>query len=134
MGTKDEIRDTIDKLAPQRDGAAVPRRQPDGDPPVPPVQVPDPRLPANGGPSAAQGDIVTAEDLRDLLEAPDDAALVVQEGHARVVEEAAAGDALPILHHEELTTMLDGPGADPSDETLGQLAAGLDDAVRQQGV
>lgn len=78
--------------------------------------------------------IVTTEDLRDLLEAPDDAALVVEEGQARVVEEAAAADAVPILSHDDLTTMLDGPGADRSDETLEQVAAGLDDAVRQQGV
>ena len=78
--------------------------------------------------------IVTTEDLRELLEAPEDAALVVEEGQARVVDEAAAADALPILSHENLTTMLDGPGADTSDETLEQLASGLDNAVRQQGV
>ena len=78
--------------------------------------------------------IVTTEDLRELLEAPEDAALVVEEGQARVVDEAAAADALPILSHENLTTMLDGPGADATDETLEQLASGLDNAVREQGV
>lgn len=78
--------------------------------------------------------IVTTEDLRDLLEAPDGAALVVEEGEARVVEEAAAEEALPILTHEALTTMLDGPGADDSDETLDQVAEGLDNAVREQGI
>lgn len=109
--------------------SAIPRRQPDGDPPVPPVEVPGPDISTNVDPARS---IVTPEDLRDLLQAPDDAGLVVEEGHARVVEEAAAADAAPILSHNDLTTMLDGAGG-AKDETLDQLAAGLDSAVRQQG-
>jgi hypothetical protein len=78
-------------------------------------------------------EIVTAEDIRDLLQAPEGTALVIEEGHAQVVDQAAAADALPILTREDLTTMLGGTGADPGDETLHRVAAGLDSAVRQQG-
>jgi hypothetical protein len=111
----------------------IPRRQPDGDPPVPPVEIPDPGASAEGG-AAAAGAIVTTDDLRDLLEAPGDATLVVEGGEARVVDDPAAADGLPVLDQEALTTMLDGPGADASDETLSKVAAGLDGAVREQGV
>lgn len=130
MDFKDEISGGGDT---EIEDAAIPHRQPNGEPPVPPVQIPGPDIATNADPSAPAGAIVTPEDLRDLLEAPSDAALVIEEGQARVVGQAAAGDALPILNHEDLTTMLDGPGADHADETLQQLAAGLDNAVRQQG-
>lgn len=126
VGIKDKISDS------DGDSAGVPRRQPDGDPPVPPVEVPAPD--ASTGVDPGGDSIVTTEDLHDLLEAPNDAALVVEEGHARIVAEAGDVDAVPILSHADLTTMLDGAGADRSEATLEQVATGLDDAVRQQGI
>jgi hypothetical protein len=131
VGLKDKISDTVNDLTGDGDNADIPRRQPDGDPPVPPVEVPGPDLSAGAAPA---GDVVTTEALRDLLEAPADAGLVVEDGHARVVADAAAADAVPILRQADLTTMLDGAGAGHGDEALDQLAAGLDKAVRQQGI
>ncbi len=122
----------ISDLTGDSDSADIPRRQPDGDPPVPPVEIPAPAGGTAGEGSPEGAGIVTPDDLRDLLQAPADAGLVVEQGQARVVADAAAADAVPILRHADLATMVDVAGA--SDETLTQLAAGLDNAVRQQGV
>lgn len=59
---------------------------------------------------------------------------MVEDGHARVVADAAAADAVPILRQADLTTMLDGAGAAGGEEVLDQLAKGLGGAVRQQGL
>jgi len=133
VGIKDKISDVVDDLTGDSDSADIPRRQPDGDPPVPPVEVPGPDLTADGGlaDAGSADSIVTTANLRELLAAGNDAALVVEGGRARVVA-GAAGDAAPILSHADLTTMVDGAG-DRSDETLDRLAAGLNSAVRQQG-
>jgi hypothetical protein len=78
-------------------------------------------------------DLVTVEHLRDLLDAPDETALVVEEGSARVVPRAEAGAGLSLLTRADLLGMLGGDPGDLSDETLRQVAARLDVAVRQQG-
>lgn len=54
MGIQDKITDAVDKVTGDDDGATsgtgtdnggIPRRQPDGDPPVPPVEVDAPATP-----------------------------------------------------------------------------------------
>lgn len=52
MGIKDKITEAVDKVTGDSDDANIPHRQPDGDPPVPPVEVPDPDAMINVDPSA----------------------------------------------------------------------------------
>lgn len=76
-------------------------------------------------------DTVTVAHLRDLLDGSDDTALVVEEGRARVVPRAEAGEGLSVLTRADLLGLL---GSDDlSDEALRQVAARLDGSVRQQG-
>jgi hypothetical protein len=76
---------------------------------------------------------VTADDLRELLDAPDGTTLVIEEGETRLVPAAEAAEGMPVLARTDLLALLGGEGADGSDETLRLVAQGLGSAVRAQG-
>jgi hypothetical protein len=76
---------------------------------------------------------VTADDLRDLLDGADGAALVLEEGRPRVVPAAESAGGMALLTRADLLDLLGGQGADPSEERLRVVAQGLATAVREQG-
>ena len=68
---------------------------------------------------------VTADDLRELLNAPTGTALVVEEGEIRIVPTDDAATALPVMARADLVALLGDSHVDANTETLRVLADGL---------
>lgn len=80
--------------------------------------------------------MITAGQLRALLDAEPDAQLVVRDGDSHVLtpDEVAAPEnrgGLAVLSQADLTAQLE--GHDPSDELLAEVAMRLDTAVDTMG-